>query len=290
MVKAITISPKTPLSKTLRLRPGVVSMDDLDPRARPGFPGEGKGDAPQVTEALEPELSTLQEQLHANSAVDPSFRKRILLVLQGMDTSGKGGVIRHSIGMVEPQGVQLTSFKAPTVEERAHHFLWRIEKAVPDRGKIGVFDRSHYEDVLIVRVDNLAPLSEWSGRYDQINDFEKRLVDDGVTIVKCFLNVSFAEQKSRLAARLARPDKYWKFNPADVDARRKWSAYQEAYRDALERCNTEHAPWFVVPSDRKWYRNWAVAELLREHLIGLDLSWPEATFDVAEQKARLAAS
>ncbi|WP_051208543.1 PPK2 family polyphosphate kinase [Propionicicella superfundia] len=290
MAKAITITPKTPLSKVLRLPPGPVSLEDLDPRARHGYPGEGKDDAPALTEALEPELSALQEQLYANSAGDDDFTKRILLVLQGMDTSGKGGVIRHVVGMVEPQGVQLASFKTPTAEERAHHYLWRIEKAVPGPGRIGVFDRSHYEDVLIVRVENLVPVSEWGSRYDEINDFEARLVADGVTIVKCFLNISFEEQKARLAERLSRPDKYWKFNPGDVDARRKWPAYQEAYRDALERCNTEHAPWFVIPSDRKWYRNWAIAQLLREHLIGLDLSWPEAAFDVAEQKARVAAS
>lgn len=290
MKKLNNSKPTVPLSTALRLPSGTVSMPDLDARATPGYPGAGKQDAAVLTAALEPELSSLQEQLHANSVSDDQFTGRILLVLQGMDTSGKGGVVRHALGLVDPQGIQLRSFKAPTAEERAHHYLWRIEQALPTLGKIGVFDRSHYEDVLVVRVDNLAPVSEWSARYEEINDFEKRLVDDGVTVIKCFLHVSYDEQRARLADRLSRPDKYWKFNPGDIDARKKWPAYQEAYADALERCNTDHAPWFVIPADRKWYRNWAVAHLLREHLVGLDLSWPEATFDVAEQKARLAAS
>ncbi len=262
-------------------------MDQLDARARPGFPGQGKQDASAMFSELAPELSTLQEQLYANRAVDDGFRKRVLLVLQGMDTAGKGGVVRHVIGMVEPQGVTLTAFKAPTEEERAHDFLWRIERALPAPGKIGVFDRSQYEDVLVVRVDGLVPVGVWSKRYDEINAFESRLVEDGVTIIKCFLHVSSDEQKRRLAQRLERADKHWKFNPKDVDSRKKWPAYQEAYADVLERCNTDHAPWYVIPSDRKWYRDWAVAQLLREHLIGLDLAWPEASFDVAEQKARL---
>lgn len=290
MSKPIKTNPTVPLSKALRLPAGPVDMAALDPRATPGFPGAGKADAAALDRALALELTDLQEQLFANSAVQDDFNKRILLVLQGMDTSGKGGVVKHAVGMVDPQGIQWKGFKAPTKEELAHHYLWRIEKALPSPGKIGVFDRSQYEDVLVVRVDNLVPISEWSKRYDEINEFELGLVDSGYTIVKCFLNVSFGEQRARLAERLARPDKYWKFNPNDVDARREWPAYQEAYSDALERCNTDHAPWFVIPSDRKWYRNWAVAQLLREHLVSLDLQWPEATFDVAEQKARLAAS
>ena len=142
----------------------------------------------------------------------------------------------------------------------------------------------------LVRVEQLVPVSEWNKRYDEINALEKKISDEGTTIIKCFLHVSFDEQKARLAARLASPDKYWKYNPGDVDARAKWPAYQQAYADALERCNTDYAPWFVIPADRKWYRNWAVAQLLREHLVGMDLSWPEATFDVAAEKARVAKS
>jgi PPK2 family polyphosphate:nucleotide phosphotransferase len=214
----------------------------------------------------------------------------VLIVLQGMDTSGKGGVIRHAIGLVDPQGVDLTAFKAPTPEERKHHYLWRIRNALPGAGKIGIFDRSHYEDVLVVRVDSLVPEDVWSARYDEINAFEAELVAGGTRLIKCMLNVSFEEQKQRLAERLADPTKYWKYNPGDVDARQKWPAYMEAYESALEKCNTEAAPWYVIPSDRKWYRNWAVAELLREALAGMGLTWPPAEFDVAAEQRRVAAS
>ena len=279
-----------PLSQLLRLPSGPVDLSSLDTAATHGFPGKGKEDGPALTQALAPEISDLQERRYANGRSDPENAKRVLVVLQGMDTSGKGGVIRHAMGMVDPQGIQLTSFKVPTDEERKHHYLWRIRRALPDPGMIGIFDRSQYEDVLVVRVEQLVPVSEWNKRYDEINTFEKKVADEGTTIIKCFLHVSFDEQKARLAARLASPDKYWKYNPGDVDARAKWPAYQQAYADALERCNTDYAPWFVIPADRKWYRNWAVAQLLREHLVGMDLSWPEATFDVAAEKARVAKS
>ncbi|MFT4294573.1 MAG: polyphosphate kinase 2 family protein [Micropruina sp.] len=282
--------PTEPLSRLLRLPSGPVDMAALDPAATHGYPGVGKDDAPALTEALAPELSDLQERLYANGRSEPEQAPSVLVLLQGMDTSGKGGVIRHAMGMVDPQGIQLTSFKAPTKEELSHHYLWRIRRALPRPGMIGIFDRSQYEDVLVVRVDQLVPVSEWSGRYDEINAFERKVVESGTTVIKCFLHVSFEEQKQRLADRLASPEKYWKYNPKDVDARAKWPAYQQAYADALERCNTEHAPWFVIPSDRKWYRNWAVAQLLREHLVGLDIGWPEATFDVADEQTRVAES
>ena len=287
---ATSSRPTKPLSRLLRLPKGPVDLGALDTAATHGYPGVGKADAPALTEALAPELSDLQERLYANGRSVPEKAPSVLVLLQGMDTSGKGGVIRHAMGMVDPQGVQLTSFKAPTKEELKHHYLWRIRRAQPNPGMIGVFDRSQYEDVLVVRVEQLVPVSEWNGRYDEINAFEKEVTQAGTTIIKCFLHVSFAEQKVRLAERLASPEKYWKYNPKDVDARAKWPAYQEAYTDALERCNTDHAPWFVIPSDRKWYRNWAVAQLVREHLIGLNLSWPEATFDVAAEKTRVAKS
>ncbi|MCW3157800.1 polyphosphate kinase 2 family protein [Micropruina sonneratiae] len=277
-----------PLSRLLRLPEGPVDLSSIDTRSTAGYPGTGKEDAPALTAALEPELSDLQERLYANGRSDPEQAPSVLVLLQGMDTSGKGGVIRHAMGMVDPQGIQLTSFKQPSKEELRHHYLWRIRRALPDPGMIGIFDRSQYEDVLVVRVDQLVPVSEWNGRYDEINAFEKKAVESGTTIIKCFLHVSFEEQKARLAARLDSPEKYWKYNPGDLDARAKWPAYQQAYADALERCNTGYAPWFIIPSDRKWYRNWAVAQLLREHLIGLDLSWPEATFDVAAEKTRVA--
>ncbi len=213
----------------------------------------------------------------------------MLLVLQGMDTAGKDGVIKHAMGLLDPAGVELSSFKKPTAEELEHDFLWRIEKKVPGPGIIGVFNRSHYEDVLIARVHDLVPREVWSKRYAAINSFERRVARSGVTIVKCFLHVSFEVQAERLAARLDDPTKHWKFNPADIDERAHWDAYQEAYRMALSRCSTTAAPWYVIPSDHKWYRNWAVAALLLETLESLDPQYPPASYDVAEQKARLAA-
>ncbi len=283
-------SSDRPLSELLRVPPGQVSLADFDPAATPGYPGEGQEDADERTAELGPELSDLQERLFAAGRSEPETALRALVVLQGMDTSGKGGVIRHAIGLVDPQGVDLTSFKAPTEEERTHHYLWRIRNALPGPGKLGIFDRSHYEDVLIVRVLNLVPPEVWGTRYDEINEFEAELAAGGTTIIKCMLNISADEQKERLGERLADPSKHWKYNPGDVDARAHWPAYMTAYEAALERCNTEVAPWYVIPSDRKWYRNWAVAELLREKLDGLDLGWPHADFDVAVEQRRVAAS
>jgi PPK2 family polyphosphate:nucleotide phosphotransferase len=210
--------------------------------------------------------------------------------LQGMDTSGKAGIIRHAIGMVDPQGVKIKAFKAPSDEELSHHFLWRIERELPPPGSIGIFDRSQYEDVLIVRVRNLVEESVLSARYDEINAWEKGLVDDGIIVIKCFLHISSAEQKERLLARLEDPTKHWKYNPGDIDERALWLAYADAYQAVLERCSTQHAPWYVIPADRKWYRNWAVAQLLVEHLRALDLKWPAADFDVGTEKQRLAAT
>jgi PPK2 family polyphosphate:nucleotide phosphotransferase len=278
-----------PLSRLLRLPPGSVDMGTLDPRATPGFPGD-KQDAAAMAESLAPELSDLQERLFAAGRVDEANSIKILVVLQGMDTSGKGGVIRHAIGMVDPQGVKIKAFKAPTEEERAHPYLWRIERELPPPGLIGIFDRSHYEDVLVVRVHNLVEESVWSKRYDEINAWEEDLLQHGTVLIKCFLNVSSEEQKSRLLARLDDPTKHWKYNPGDVDERALWPAYLEAYQAVLERCNTERAPWYVIPADRKWYRNWAVAQLLVEHLRALDLRWPVADFDVEMEKARVTAS
>jgi PPK2 family polyphosphate:nucleotide phosphotransferase len=281
-----------PLSDLLRLPAGPVDMSTLDPVATPGFPGRGKADAPALTTALAPELSDLQERLYAagRTADAGAGARNILVVLQGMDTSGKGGVIRHAIGMIDPQGVKITAFKAPTEEERSHPYLWRIERELPPPGSIGIFDRSHYEDVLIVRVHNLVEEAVWSRRYDEINAWEQGLVETGTIMIKCFLNISNEEQKARLQARLDDPTKHWKYNPGDVDERQLWKDYTEAYAAVLERCSTQQAPWYVVPSDRKWYRNWAVAELLAEHLRALDLQWPKGDFDVAIEKARLSTS
>ena len=281
---------KQPLSELLRLPAGAVDLSTLATDATDGFPGRGKADSAAVGAALLPELDDLQERLYANGRATPESAPRVLLVLQGMDTSGKGGVIRHAIGMVDPQGIDITPFEAPTKTELSHPFLWRIERALPGPGTIGIFDRSQYEDVLAVRVHELVPQAVWESRYDEINAWEADVVASGTTIVKCFLHVSHDKQKERLLERLDDETRYWKYNPGDVDERALWPAYMQAYEAALERCSTQHAPWFVVPADRKWYRNWAVAQLLVEHLRTLDLQWPAADFDVTTEQARVGAS
>jgi PPK2 family polyphosphate:nucleotide phosphotransferase len=254
--------------------------------AAPGFAGK-KAEGEQALAALGSELSDLQERLFAEGKSGAS--RSMLLVLQGMDTSGKGGTLRHTVGLVDPQGVRITSFKAPTEEELAHDFLWRIRSAVPQPGYIGVFDRSHYEDVLIARVRQLAPAEEIERRYGAINDFERELVDGGTTVIKCLLHISPEEQKERLRARLDDPTKHWKYNPGDIDERALWSSYREAYEIAVERTSTEHAPWHVIPADKKWFRNLAIGDLLLDTLRGLDPRWPVADFDVEEQRQRLLA-
>ena len=270
----------------LRLPPGPVDLTALDSGATPGFDGdksEGKG----ALMALGDDLSDLQERLFAEGVADVGHGRAVLLVLQGMDTSGKGGTLRHTVGLVDPQGIRISSFKKPTEEELKHDFLWRIRKALPTKGMIGVFDRSHYEDVLVVRVHELADKDEVERRYDAINAFETELVGAGITLVKCMLHISADTQKERLLARLKNPDKHWKFNPGDIDERGHWAAYREAYQIALERTNTEVAPWYVVPSDHKWYRNLAVGKLLHETLSNMNPQWPAADFDVEEQRQRL---
>jgi PPK2 family polyphosphate:nucleotide phosphotransferase len=267
-----------------RLPPGPVDLTAIDTRATPGFKG-GRREGKAALFALGDDLSDLQERLFAEGR--SGSPRRLLLVLQGMDTSGKGGVLRHTVGLVDPQGVHITSFKAPTEEELAHDFLWRIRRALPEAGDIGVFDRSHYEDVLIARVRELAGPEEIERRYDAINDFERELVDGGTTIVKCMLHITAEEQKERLLRRLSKPSKHWKFNPGDIDERTLWPRYREAYEIALERTNTEHAPWFVIPSGRKWFRNLAIGRLLHDTLQDLDPQWPKADFDVEAETERL---
>ena len=257
----------------------------LDRRGKPGWDGtRSQGEAYMAARGRE--LSDLQEKLFAEGR--SGGERSVLLVLQGLDTAGKGGIVRHVMGMVDPQGVKLASFGVPTAEERAHHYLWRIEKQVPPRGRIGVFDRSHYEDVLVVRVDELVPQTEWEGRYDEINAWEEKLIASGTTIVKVALMVSYDEQGARLAERLDRPDKHWKFSPSDITTRSKWPAYQQAYADVFARTSTEAAPWYVVPADRKWYARLAVTEILTRTLESFDLGWPVATFDVVDMVAALA--
>jgi PPK2 family polyphosphate:nucleotide phosphotransferase len=268
----------------LRLRQGPVSLTDLETGSTPGFKSNKAAGRELLTE-LAPALSDLQERLFAEGRTGGN--RSLLLVLQGMDTSGKGGTLRHSVGLMDPQGVRITSFKAPTVEERKHDFLWRIRRGLPEPGYIGIFDRSHYEDVLVARVHNLVPRSTWMRRYATINRFERQLVERGTVIVKCFLHISKDEQRKRLNARLEDPTKHWKFNTADIDERALWDDYQAAYEAALEKTNTDEAPWYVVPGDHKWYRNLAITRLLVEQLQDLDPRWPAGDFDVREQKARL---
>jgi len=280
-------APVFPVGDLLRVQTGEVQLDALDPRATPGFDGD-KADAKEVLPALGARLADLQERLFANGR--KGDQRRVLLVLQGMDTSGKGGTVRHVVGSGDPAGLSIKTFRAPTREERAHDFLWRIRQALPGPGMIGVFDRSHYEDVLIARVKELVERRVWSRRYATINRFEERLVASGCDVIKVMLHLSPEEQQERLLARLDDPTKYWKYNPGDVPERALWPQYQEAYEAALEKCSTVDAPWYVVPADRKWYRNWAVSQLLVERLEAMDLNWPAPDYDVEIERARVLAS
>jgi PPK2 family polyphosphate:nucleotide phosphotransferase len=214
----------------------------------------------------------------------------VLLVLQAMDCGGKDGTIKRVAGAMNPLGLRIRSFGPPTPEELRHDFLWRIRRALPPPGYVGIFNRSHYEDVLVARVDSLVPEPVWQARYDEINAFEREQAGAGVTLVKVMLHISYAEQGRRLLERLSDPRKHWKYNPSDIDARARWNDYQAAYAEALGRCGTDAAPWFVVPADRKWYRDWAVAHLLRETFDTLDLGYPPAGFDVWRERERLLGS
>ncbi len=258
---------------------------DIKTNSTPGFKGSKK-DSPELQAERNERFAELQEMLYANSRSGDT--RSVLLVLQGMDTAGKGGIVKHVVGSGNPQGIRYTSFGKPTEEELSHHYLWRIRRALPPAGHIGVFDRSHYEDVIVVRVHDLVPPEVWGKRYDEINRFERKLVDTGTTIIKVAMFVSLKEQKARLAQRLDRPDKYWKYNPADIDERMLWPKYEEAYQAVLDKTSTDYAPWHVVPCDRKWYSRLAITELLIEALDGLDLSWPAADFNVKAEKKRLA--
>lgn len=255
-------------SSTYRVEPG--SKFKLS-----NYPTDDKGDFEDKAEAeaataknLE-QIDELQELLYADR------KHALLIVFQATDTGGKDGAIEKVFGSVNPQGCMVTSFKVPTPLEVAHDFLWRIHAAVPPKGMIGIFNRSHYESVLVERVKKLVPEKVWKGRYDHINAFEALLADEGVTIRKFYLHISKQEQKERLEARLADPKKHWKFNPADLAERKLWSQYMEAYEEALRRCSTEAAPWYCVPSDRKWFRNWVITDVLVRTLDSLKMRYPE---------------
>lgn len=269
----------------LAFHPG-DKVADIDTSAIPGFTGK-KADAQPLQAQRSERLAELQEMLYANNKASDDKRS-VLLVLQGMDTAGKGGIVKHVVGAANPQGIRYASFGKPTEEELAHDYLWRIRKALPPAGHIGVFDRSHYEDVLIVRVHNLVPPEVWGARYDEINAFERELVEGGMTLIKVAMFVSLDEQKKQLAERLQDPTKYWKYNPGDLDERKLWPKYQEAYQAVLDRTSTDYAPWYVVPCDKRWYSRLAVTELLIQALESFNMSWPPADFDVETEKKRLA--
>ncbi|CAH0199955.1 MULTISPECIES: PPK2 family polyphosphate kinase [unclassified Microbacterium] len=274
-------------TELLRVGEG-FTLSAVDPGSHPGYGGDKKDGEKDLVTGIQ-SLGELQERLYAASRGGDAHDS-VLLVLQAMDTAGKGGVVRHVVGGVDPQGIELVAFKAPTDEELAHDFLWRVEKRLPQPGFIGVFDRSHYEDVLIGKVRKLASDDEIERRYDAITEFEARIAGSGTRIIKVMLHISADEQKERLAERLDRPDKYWKYNPGDVDERMLWPQYMQAYQAVLDRTSAEHAPWYVVPANSKWYARLAVQELLLAVLQDIDPQWPPADFDVETEKKRLAAS
>jgi PPK2 family polyphosphate:nucleotide phosphotransferase len=251
-----------------RVNPGEhANLADRDPGDRALFEG-GKKEGKRELETLNQRLEALQELLWAEG------RHKVLVVLQALDAGGKDGTIRHVFDGVNPQGVKVAGFKVPTPEELAHDYLWRVHQHAPARGEIVIFNRSHYEDVLVVRVKNLVSESVWGQRYEHINAFEKLLADEGTTILKFFLHIGKDEQKQRLQDRLDRPDKQWKFNRGDLADRALWDDYMRAYEDALTRTSTDRAPWYVVPSNRKWYRNLVISRVIIETLEGLDMRFP----------------
>jgi PPK2 family polyphosphate:nucleotide phosphotransferase len=263
--------------KSFIVKPGQkVRLSRFDPADTNGF--DDKAAAAGLLQRNIERLAKLQDRLYAE------HRHALLIVLQAMDAGGKDGTVRHVMSGVNPQGCRVTSFKAPTAEELAHDFLWRIHQAVPDKGEIGIFNRSHYEDVLIVRVHDLVPKSVWSARYAQINHFEQTLAASGVTILKFFLHISRAEQRDRLEARLHDPDKNWKMNPADLVERKRWDDYTIAYEDALSRCSTDWAPWFIIPANKKWFRNVAVSGIIVAALERLDPQYPKPAPGLAKLK------
>jgi PPK2 family polyphosphate:nucleotide phosphotransferase len=265
------------IEKALKVEPGKkVHIKDWDPNDT--LDVKDKDESEEILEGNALRLAELQYLLYAEN------KQAVLVVLQGMDGSGKDGTIRHVMSRINPQGCSVTGFKAPSVQEAGHDFLWRIHHAVPRRGEIGIFNRSHYEDVLVVRVHDLVPKWIWSKRYDQINAFEKLLSENNVKILKFFLHISKEKQKEKFIERLEDPKEHWKFNPEDLEKRKLWGEYMEAYEDILERCSTPWAPWFVIPSDKKWFRNLAVSQILVKALEGLNMKFPVSPFDLSKIK------
>ena len=261
-------------STRFRVSPGSeVNLSAYDPDSSDGFAG-GKNEGEEALPDLNRRLAELQSRLWAES------KQRLLVVLQAMDTGGKDGTIRHVFKGANPQGFEVRSFGPPTQMEMAHDYLWRIHPHVPRNGAITIFNRSHYEDVLVVRVRELAPEDRWRRRYQHINDFERLLTDEGTAIVKLFLHISPEEQRARLQARLDDPTKRWKFREGDLEDRKLWAQFQTAYEEALTRTSTDKAPWYVIPANRKWYRNLAVSSILIETLERMDPKFPEPGMDL----------
>jgi PPK2 family polyphosphate:nucleotide phosphotransferase len=259
-----------------RVKPDTrVDLSIWDPNEKRAFPHKKK-QGKRLLKHLNNRLEALQELFYAEG------KHKLLVVLQGMDTSGKGGVIRHVFEGVNPQGVKVANFKVPTRQELAHDYLWRVHKQTPGTGEIVIFDRSHYEDVLVVRVHELVPPDTWSRRYHHINQFERLLADEGTTILKFYLHIDLDEQKERLQDRLDEPDKHWKFNPGDLEERRLWPQYTTAYEDVLSKTSTDWAPWHIIPANRKWYRNLVISTVIIQTLESLDMHFPEPDFDPAD--------
>ncbi|MFO7623038.1 MAG: polyphosphate kinase 2 family protein [Anaerolineales bacterium] len=258
-----------------------VKLQDWDANSTPAWKGN-KESAQEPLLKLNDELEALQELLFAEG------KRKVLIVLQGMDTSGKDGVIRRVFEGVNPQGVRVASFKVPTPPELARDYLWRVHQQVPARGEIVIFNRSHYEDVLVVRVHNLVPRQQWKRRYAQINAFERLLAEEGTTILKFFLHIDLEEQRKRLLARLDEPDKRWKFNPGDLKERALWAEYEKAYEDVLEKTSTKDAPWIIIPANRKWYRDLVISAAMVDTLKDLKMAFPQPAEDLDACRAELA--
>ncbi len=280
------LRPDEPMSEVLRVRRGFI-LADFDPASTPGF-DQGRKKGEEALAAYAPEIGEWQERLFAETKGGGT--RSLLLVLQGLDSAGKGGIVRHVMSNADPAGIKATSFKAPTEEERAHDFLWRIRKALPAPGQIGVFDRSHYEDVLITKVRKLVPATEVTKRYAIINAFEREVIESGTQIVKVFLYISKDEQRARLMERLERPDKRYKYTPGDTDNRAYWDDYMRAFQMMFNRTSTQLSPWFIIPANNKWFARYAVQQLLLEKLRQMSPDWPVPDYDIEAEKERLANS
>lgn len=259
---------------------GKIKLKDYDPNDSRLFDGNKK-DSKEALLKLNTELAALQEQLYAEG------KHRLLIVLQAMDTGGKDGVIRAVFEGVNPQGVKVASFKVPTPVELSHDYLWRVHQQTPGKGEMVIFNRSHYEDVLVVRVHQLVPEEVWSRRYQHIREFERLLADEGTTVLKFYLHIDLQEQAQRFLARVEDPTKQWKFNPGDLDERERWEEYMKAYEDMLNQTSTDWAPWYIIPANKKWYRNWLISKIVIKTLKDLDMHYPTAPENIEDYHKRL---